>query len=179
MKFEEVQRSEIENETDFEKLKDMGKAAREAGHVVSLNVKSKKLKTRLLEIYDETHKDAPQGAPAPKKMNEVLNLGEDEPEDTPDESEEDQEEAAAEEIAEEITEAIDEELPEEELPEKEEVKEELYVARQGNFQIWLGEGEPTIEFTKVPRALPSNMNEDTKQRVQAAIERNRIVKYKK
>ena len=51
----EITRNQIVEEKDFKNLKVIGKAFREDGHVVALNVSEEKLKEKLLEIFDANY----------------------------------------------------------------------------------------------------------------------------
>lgn len=55
MNMNEITREQIKNEKDYDKLKDIGRLYRMAGHELSLRAKKSNLKKRLLVIFDETH----------------------------------------------------------------------------------------------------------------------------
>ena len=75
MNINEITRAQIEDEENYRKLQEIGRAYREDGHKLVLSAKESELKKRLLVIFDETQKTADEVTQADEEITE---LGEDE-----------------------------------------------------------------------------------------------------
>jgi len=150
-----IKRSQIEDGSK-EELVNIGKAFIEEGHDVNLTANKVELRKQLLGIYDEFY-------------TEEQELGEEEAEEIK------TEETPTESIPDEpIPEAP--ETPAPTTPTKKAKKQDLYVARQGKFSIWIGLDKYEVFNPKIPRPLPDMKDKRVKEAIANAIAMKRIVK---
>lgn len=143
-----IKRSQIEDGSK-EELLGIGEAFIEEGHKADLTANKVELRKQLLGIFDEFYSEA-------KELGEEEEI---EPE-TPTAP---------------ISEAS--ETPTATAPEKKQTKkQDLYVARQGKFRIWVGIDKYESFNTKLPRPLPETKDKRVKEAIANAIAMKRIVK---
>jgi len=172
-----ITRDKIEQEEDYKKLQAIGKDFEADGHGVKLNASKADLKAELLKIFDEHYAEQGEDEEADDIVDEAVEkadaeateLGED------DESQEEAEEGV-EEAAEEQPDPAPEPEDDESADEEEQPKQELWVARQGRYKLWTGEGE-YVEFdARFPKPMPK-VKKDFRPQLEQAIKMKRIVRY--